>query len=122
VRPSHAGASFSGGSIRDLATDLIQSRLDPLIDASARVHELALEGVPGWDRALGAVRPHVHAKVVVADGAVAAVASANLDITASDWESEALVVLEDARVVKSLESEIDYLSIPTRGRERARAS
>jgi hypothetical protein len=66
VRPLHGIGSFSGGSIRELATELVQSRLDPLIDAGARVHELALEGVRSWDPALGAVRPFVHAKVVLA--------------------------------------------------------
>jgi cardiolipin synthase len=106
VRPHHGDASFSGGSLRELATDLVQSRLDPLIDAGASVHELALEGVKGWAPALGVVRPYVHAKIVVADGEAAAVGSANLDITASYWESEALVVLEDPARVGALERDL----------------
>jgi phosphatidylserine/phosphatidylglycerophosphate/cardiolipin synthase-like enzyme len=131
VRPLHGDASFSGGSIRELATDLIQSRLDPLIDAGARVHELALEGVRGWDPALGTVRPFVHAKIVVADGSSAALGSANLDITASYWESEALVVLEDSGLVSTLERDLDKLVVrsprierddPRRAKRAARRS
>lgn len=107
IRPLHDGGSFPGGSLRDLATDLVQSRLDPLMELGAEVRELAIAGVPGWDPALGRVRPHVHAKVLLADGERAAVGSANLDITAGYWESEALVLLEDARVVREVEAEVE---------------
>jgi phosphatidylserine/phosphatidylglycerophosphate/cardiolipin synthase-like enzyme len=109
ARPHHGSGSFSGGSIRELATDLVMSRLDPLIDAGASVHEFSLAGIPGWDPSLGAVRPYVHAKVLIADGDVAAVGSANLDVTASYWESEALVVLEDAELSLALERDVARL-------------
>jgi cardiolipin synthase len=45
-----------------------------------------------------------------ADGGEAcAVCSANLDITASYWESEVLLVVEDPPVARALEARVDQL-------------
>ena len=82
-------------------------RLDPVVHAGAEAWEFALAPLPGWDAALGSVRPPVHAKLIAADGEVCAIGSANLDVTAGYWESEALLVIEDAAVVGALERELE---------------
>ena len=64
---------------------------------------------PGWDPGVGDVRPHVHAKVMSADGRVCAVGSANLDVTAGYWESELLLVVEDEAVARAVEARFDEL-------------
>ena len=55
------------------------------------------------------MRPHVHAKIMSADGRVCAVGSANLDITAGYWESELLLVVEDEAVAQTVEARFDEL-------------
>ena len=57
----------------------------------------------------GIVRPYVHAKLVTADGRIASVGSANLDATASYWEREANVVIEDPAVVGELEGRLEAM-------------
>ncbi|MFI5298819.1 MAG: phosphatidylserine/phosphatidylglycerophosphate/cardiolipin synthase family protein, partial [Polyangiales bacterium] len=112
VRPLHGqGIPFVGGAVRDFATELVQSRLDPLIDEGAEVFELGLAPLRGWDAALDPVRPHVHAKVLIADGEIATIGSANLDLTAAYWESEALVVIEEAGFVRDLEAQVEALLV-----------
>jgi phosphatidylserine/phosphatidylglycerophosphate/cardiolipin synthase-like enzyme len=110
--------AFAGGAIRELADELVRARLDPLVERGAEVHELALRPLPGWDPALRLVRPSVHAKLVIADREASALGSANLDITAGYWESEVLLVVEDAAVSRALAEEVDRLlatSIALRG-------
>jgi phosphatidylserine/phosphatidylglycerophosphate/cardiolipin synthase-like enzyme len=51
----------------------------------------------------------VHAKALSADGVACAIGSANLDITASYWESEVLLVVEDPPVARALEARVDQL-------------
>jgi len=62
-----------------------------------------------WDPGVGDVRPHVHAKIMSADGRVCAVGSANLDVTAGYWESELLLVVEDEAVARTVEARFDEL-------------
>jgi phosphatidylserine/phosphatidylglycerophosphate/cardiolipin synthase-like enzyme len=119
VAPLFGEQPFEGPvtAARALATQLVHSRIDAIVEAGGEAWQLALSGVPGWDPALGVVRPHVHAKLVTADGAACAVGSANLDITAAYWESELLLVVEDAAVTAPLERQLDGLlagSIPVR--------
>ena len=111
ARPVYgAEVPFPGSSaLHELANQLVHARMDALVAAGAAVHELTLPARDGWDPELGAVRPHVHAKLVSADGEVTAVGSANLDITAGYWESEALLVIEDARESAAVEVELDAL-------------
>ncbi len=52
----------------------------------------------------GRIRPYVHAKVVSVDGVVASIGSANLDGTASYWESEANVVVQDEEFARGVEA------------------
>ena len=52
------------------------------------------------------MRPYVHAKIVTVDGRWLDLGSANLDATASYWEREANVIIEDPRVVRAVEMEL----------------
>ena len=54
-------------------------------------------------------QPHVHAKAMSADGLRCAVGSANMDITASYWESELLLVVEDDVLARGFEAKLDAL-------------
>lgn len=77
--------------------------------AGAEAYEFALASARGWDQELGSVRPSVHAKLVTCDGRICAVGSANLDITACYWESEALLVIEDPATTSAIDEEIGRL-------------
>lgn len=98
-----SGTPFTGNVIRELANELVHSRVDALVQAGGEVYEFALPPRPGWDPDLGSIRPHVHAKIVSADGQLCALGSANLDVTAGYWENEALVVVEDPQLTQTLE-------------------
>lgn len=105
------GRPFKGpwSTAREAATELVHSRLDPLIAAGAEVHLAQVGPEPAWDAAIGAVRPHVHAKVLTVDGRACTVGSANLDVTASYWESELLLVTEDPALVRDYEATLAAL-------------
>ena len=113
VLPLHGAApepfAGSGSTLRSLATQLVHARMDALVAAGGEGYQFALRGVRGWDPALGEVRPHVHAKVVSADGVACAVGSANLDITAGYWESELVLLVEDPAITRALEVRLDAL-------------
>ena len=122
LTPTHAGVPFGGpwSSARIAATELVHSRLDLLVQHGAEAYRLAVPEQPGWEPGLGSVRPHVHAKALSADGVACAVGSANLDITASYWESEVLLVVEDSTVACALEARVDQLHRRLRARRPRR--
>ncbi len=108
VRPLHGErVPFPGGGVRDLANEVIHGRLDTLARDGAAVHEYVPAMRPGWDPALVRVLPHVHAKVLSADGLRCSVGSANLDITAAYWESEVVLLVEDAAATAGLDAQLD---------------
>lgn len=111
LTPTHGGKPFGGpwSTARTAATDLVHSRMDALVEAGAEAYCLAVPEQPGWEPGLGIVRPHVHAKVLTADGEACAVGSANLDVTAGYWESEVLLVVEDAAVTRAVEARVGRL-------------
>jgi phosphatidylserine/phosphatidylglycerophosphate/cardiolipin synthase-like enzyme len=111
LTPTHDGKPFSGpmSAARTAATELVHSRLDPIVAAGGDIYLFARCDVPGWAAALGLVHTHVHAKALSVDGRACAVGSANLDITASYWESEAMLVVEDVELVRGFEAQIDAL-------------
>jgi len=113
VRPAFVAGSvrqpFPGGQVRELATQVIHGRLDTLVKAGASVYEFALDRRPEWSSELELALPHVHAKVLSVDGRVFTIGSANLDITAGYWESEALLVVEDAAQTAALEETLEAL-------------
>ena len=106
--PTHEETPFHGpwSTARQAASELVDSRLDALVAAGAEVYRLAVRERPGWAAGLGAVHPHVHAKVVSVDGLVCSVGSANLDVTAAYWEDELLLVVEDETVAGRLEARL----------------
>lgn len=98
------GSFFRGPAYRELFEHLTKGRLEPLIRMGLEVYEYATDpALPLIVCAKGVVRPYVHAKLVTADGRVLSVGSANLDATASFWEREANVVVEDEEVVGEVE-------------------
>lgn len=111
VTPIHGGEEFEGewAAARAVATSLVHSRMDALVAAGGEAYQLAVRDVPGWAPDLGLVQPHVHAKAMSADGRACAVGSANLDVTASYWESELMLVVEDEAVARALEARLDEL-------------
>ena len=103
------GSFFRGPLYREAFEYMTKQRLGDLMLAGAEVYEYATQPHPLVVCRGGVVRPYVHAKVVSADGLVASVGSANLDATASYWEREANVVVEDAEVVGPLEATIESM-------------
>jgi phosphatidylserine/phosphatidylglycerophosphate/cardiolipin synthase-like enzyme len=84
---------FHGGAVRALGDNLVRARLDPLLRAGARGYEF---GTPHPE--LGTLWPHVHAKVFIRDEETVAIGSANLDVTSSYWESEAMLLIHSRLV------------------------
>lgn len=111
LTPTHGEQLFSGpwATARSAATELVHSRMDPIVAAGGEAYLFTQRDLPGWEPGLGAVHPHVHAKAMSVDGLRCAVGSANLDITASYWESELLLVVEDRTLAREFESRIDIL-------------
>jgi phosphatidylserine/phosphatidylglycerophosphate/cardiolipin synthase-like enzyme len=121
VAPKHGDAPFQGPweTARSAATSFVHSRMDALVAEGGECHELVVPRQPGWDPSLGAVRPHVHAKAMSADGRVCALGSANLDITAGYWESELLLVAQDAGIAAGFEARVDALLAGSRRVDRS---
>ncbi|NTX56468.1 phosphatidylserine/phosphatidylglycerophosphate/cardiolipin synthase family protein [Myxococcus sp. CA039A] len=104
VRPHYGSARtyFPGGALREVADRYVRSRLDAVIEAGGIAYEWALPAMPEWEPELEQLFPHVHAKLMVCDTSAVAIGSANLDVTAAYWESEALLVVEDAPFAERL--------------------
>jgi phosphatidylserine/phosphatidylglycerophosphate/cardiolipin synthase-like enzyme len=83
--------------------------MDALVAEGAEAYEFVMPEQPAWERGLGAIHPHVHAKVTSVDGRVCSVGSANLDVTAGYWENELVLIVEDPPTAVALESLIDRL-------------
>lgn len=107
---THDGEPFPGSFVagRSIVTDLVHSRLDPLVALGAEVADFAVhDDLDG--AGLGTIHPQVHAKVMTVDGRRCAIGSANLDITAAYWESELMLLVEDPDLVSTLEAHIATL-------------
>ncbi|WP_454916201.1 phospholipase D-like domain-containing protein [Xanthobacter sediminis] len=111
LTPTHAGGPFEGAwtVAHATATSFIHSRIDALVAAGCEAYQFSMPEQPSWARGLGAVRTYVHAKLMSVDGRVCAVGSANMDFTGGYWESELLLVIEDASVAGAVEGRIDAL-------------
>ncbi len=111
LTPTHEGTPFHGpwSSARTQSTELVHSRMDALVAAGAEAHELVVPQQPAWEHGLGAIHPHVHAKVTSVDGRVCSVGSANLDVTAGYWENELVLIVEDPPTAAALEARVDRL-------------
>jgi phosphatidylserine/phosphatidylglycerophosphate/cardiolipin synthase-like enzyme len=111
LTPTHSGKPFEGpwAAARTAATALVHSRMDALVAAGADGYQFSVSPRPAWAAQLGAVQSHVHAKAMSADGRVCAVGSANMDITGGYWESELLLVVEDASIAGAFEARVAEL-------------
>jgi len=111
LTPTHGERLFEGpwSSARAAATEFVHSRVDALVAAGAEGYQFTVAPRPSWEPGLGPVRSHVHAKLMTADGRVCAVGSANMDITAGYWESELLLVVDDAGIAAAVDARIDAL-------------
>lgn len=116
LTPRHADGPFEGSwtTVRTAWTSFVHSRMDPLVAAGGECYEFVVPCRPGWDPAVGDLRPHVHAKTMSVDGRVCAVGSANLDVTAGYWESELLLVVEDETIATGVEARFDELLATSR--------
>ncbi len=103
------GSLFPAPVHRTLFEHMVKARLEPLMLAGVKVYEYATPVLPTIVARGGRVRPYVHAKLMSVDGRVCTVGSANLDATASFWESEANVVVEDPAFTCALEAELREL-------------
>lgn len=103
------GTFFPGPVYRELFDYMVKQRLEPLIRRGARVYEYVAPEHPMVVAEGGEVRPYVHAKVLTCDGKAASIGSANLDATASYWEHEANVVVQDEAFSTDLEKRIEAM-------------
>jgi len=111
LTPTHGEVAFTGpwAHARTAATSFVHSRMDPLVAAGGECYEFVVPHLACWDPALGDLRPHVHAKALSVDARVCSVGSANFDVTAAYWESELVLVIEDAAIARRIEARFDEL-------------
>lgn len=102
----HDGTFFDGPLHREAFEYMTKKRLELLMRAGAQVWEHVVPPHPLIVCRGGTVRPYVHAKIVTADGRLLNVGSANLDATASYWEREANVIIEDAGLTRRVEAQL----------------
>ncbi len=103
------GSFFTGPRYRQLFEYMVKRCYEPLLRAGVRVAEYVAPDLPNITARGGPIRPYVHAKVVVVDGCVASVGTANLDVTASHWEREVNLVIESRAVAGALTAELDAM-------------
>ncbi|PRQ07714.1 phospholipase D-like domain-containing protein [Enhygromyxa salina] len=103
------GSFFPAPMHRTLFELMVKARLEPLLLAGVHVYEFEPPQSEQVVARGGRFRPYVHAKLVTVDGRLASIGSANLDATASFWESEANVVVQDASFTSELEEQLRVL-------------
>lgn len=104
------GSFFDGGRHRELFEYVVKSRLGELVDAGVEVYEFQTPLLDNVAVKGGRIRPYVHAKLITADSRYVSLGSANLDITASYWEREANVFIDDISLVKSLDRKLGAMA------------
>lgn len=103
------GTFFPGPLHRELFELMMKQRLEPLIESGIQVFETVVADLPDIVSRRGLVRPYVHAKILTVDGRAASIGSANLDATASYWEHETNVVVEDEGFAQTVEAALETL-------------
>jgi phosphatidylserine/phosphatidylglycerophosphate/cardiolipin synthase-like enzyme len=103
------GTFFPAPMHRTLFEFMVKAKLEPLLRAGVEIYELAPPPTPNVVARGGRFRPYVHAKIVSIDGSVTSIGSANLDATASFWESEANVVVQDPGFAAGVEANLQKL-------------
>jgi phosphatidylserine/phosphatidylglycerophosphate/cardiolipin synthase-like enzyme len=101
------GSMFPAKIHRTLFEHMVKARFEPLMLAGVELYEYTTPASPNIVARGGRVRPYVHAKMMAVDGRLCSIGSANLDATASFWESEANVVVEDPEFCRELELELE---------------
>jgi phosphatidylserine/phosphatidylglycerophosphate/cardiolipin synthase-like enzyme len=103
------GTFFPAPLHRTLFEYMVKGKLEPLLQAGVQVYEFVPPPSPMHVARGGRIRPYVHAKLVSVDGLVTSIGSANLDATASFWESEANIVVQDADFANAIEVTLQKL-------------
>jgi len=103
------GTFFPAPLHRTLFEYMVKAKLEPLLTAGVEVYEFVPPPSPMIVARGGRIRPYVHAKLVSVDGLVTSIGSANLDATASFWESEANIVVQDAEFASGIEATVQRL-------------
>jgi phosphatidylserine/phosphatidylglycerophosphate/cardiolipin synthase-like enzyme len=103
------GTFFPAPLHRTLFEYMVKAKLEPLLQAGVEVYEFVPPPSPMIVARGGRIRPYVHAKIVSVDGLVTSIGSANLDATASFWESEANIVVQDAEFASGVEATLQEL-------------
>jgi phosphatidylserine/phosphatidylglycerophosphate/cardiolipin synthase-like enzyme len=103
------GTFFPAPLHRTLFEYMVKAKFEPLLEAGVQVYEFVPPPSPMIVARGGRIRPYVHAKLVSVDGLVTSIGSANLDATASFWESEANVVVQDAEFASGVEAALQKL-------------
>ena len=103
------GTFFPAPLHRTLFEYMVKAKLEPLLLAGVQAYELVPPPAATIVSRGGRIRPYVHAKLVSVDGLVTSIGSANLDATASFWESEANVVVQDAEFASGVEATLQKL-------------
>ncbi|UCH30072.1 MAG: phosphatidylserine/phosphatidylglycerophosphate/cardiolipin synthase family protein, partial [Myxococcales bacterium] len=103
------GTFFPAPMHRTLFEYMVKAKLEPFLEAGVEIYELVPPPSPNVVARGGRFRPYVHAKIVSIDGLVTSIGSANLDATASFWESEANVVVQDAEFATAVEATLQEL-------------
>jgi len=103
------GTFFPAPMHRTLFEYMVKAKLEPLLQAGVEVYEFVPPPSPMIVARGGRIRPYVHAKLVSVDGLVTSIGSANLDATASFWESEANIVVQDAEFARGVEATLQKL-------------
>lgn len=103
------GTFFPAPMHRTIFEYMVKAKLEPLLQAGVQVYEFVPPPSPMIVARGGRIRPYVHAKLVSVDGLVTSIGSANLDATASFWESEANIVVQDREFASGVESVLQKL-------------
>jgi phosphatidylserine/phosphatidylglycerophosphate/cardiolipin synthase-like enzyme len=103
------GTFFDGPRHRELFEYMVKRRYEALLAAGVRVAEFVAPPAPSITARGGAIRPYVHAKLVVVDDALVSVGTANLDATASHWEREVNLVIEAPPIARVLTAQLDAM-------------
>ena len=103
------GTFFPAPLHRTLFEYMVKAKLEPLLHAGVEIYEFVPPPSPMIVARGGCIRPYVHAKLVSVDGLVTSIGSANLDATASFWESEANIVVQDAEFASGVEATLQKL-------------
>ncbi|MEZ4266660.1 MAG: phosphatidylserine/phosphatidylglycerophosphate/cardiolipin synthase family protein [Myxococcota bacterium] len=104
------GTPFPGvAPLHELADQVAHGRIDRLVEGGIEAYSLVVEPGADWLPEVGVLKPHVHAKLLSADGRVCTVGSANLDVTAGYWEDEVLAIIDDPEVTATLDLALDRI-------------